>query len=102
MAKETNDRLKESIAINTLVGMAETATIAGPKIKKTLVVEVSENEGWAKTVMMAYLKNFNDCKKYRRGSFSKMSLGQMADQLGKLATETGIIYSALNFVEIVK
>ena len=102
MANEENQKLKESIAINTLVGMAETATIAGPKIKKTLVVEVSENEGWAKAVIAAYLMGFNDCAKYRRGSFSKMNLGQMADHLGKLATENGVAYQNLNLVEIIK
>ena len=102
MANEENQKLKESIAINTLVGMAETATIAGPKIKKTLVVEVSENEGWAKAVLGAYLMGFNDCAKFRRGSFSKMSIGQMADQLGKLATENGVCFANLNLVEIVK
>ena len=79
-----------------------TATIAGPKIKKTLVVEVSENEGWAKAVIASYLLYFIDCAKYRRGSFSKMSIGQMADQLGKLATENGVAYQNLNLVEIVK
>lgn len=102
MANEENQKLKESIAINTLVKMAETATIAGPKIKKTLVVEVSENEGWAKAVLGAYLMNFYDCAKYRRGSFAKMSIGQMADQLGKLATENGVCFANLNLVEIVK
>ena len=102
LAQETNQKLKESIAINTLVGMAETAKIEGPKIKKTLVVEVSENEGWAKAVLGAYLMGFNDCAKYRRGSFSKMSIGQMADQLGKLATENGVCFANLNLVEIVK
>lgn len=95
-------KVQETIAINTLISKAEVATVEGPKIKRTFVVEVSENEHWAKAVLAAYLLNFNDCGKYRRGSFSKMNLGQMADQLGKLATETGNTFTNLNLVEIVK
>lgn len=96
-------QVAEETAINTLIAHSETVIIDTPKIKKTLVVTVVESEQWAKTIMAAFITNMHHMGKYIKvKSWSKLTIGQMAEYLGKYSTETGAQIANLNYEEVEK
>jgi hypothetical protein len=100
---EATQRLSEEQAINTLIATAETVVIDTPTIKKNLSITIIESEGWAKTVMAAFIVNMPHMAKYIRvKSWAKLSIGQMAEYLAKHATETGELAKGLQYEEVCK
>jgi len=98
-------RLASEQSMTTMIGKAETVRIEEPKIKKNLVIEIEETEAWARAVIAAFVINMPDLiqgKYIRVKSWSNLSLGQMAEYLGKFATETGIVYKNLKLKEVEK
>jgi hypothetical protein len=84
-----NQKVAEETAINTLIISAETVVVETPKIKSTYQITIIESEGWAKAIMAGFITNLPALAKYIRvKSWSKLSIGQMAEYLAKLATDT--------------
>ena len=95
--------MAEETAINTLIAHSETVVIDTPKIKKTLVVTVVESEQWAKTIMAAFIANMQHMSKYIKvKSWSKLTIGQMAEYLGKYSTDEGHKVANLIYEEVEK
>ena len=62
-----------------------------------------ESEQWAKAVMAAFIVNLPNLGKWLRvKSWGNLKIGQMADYLGKLATETGVVFTGLEMEEVCK
>lgn len=102
-AMAEQQEMQEDIAINTLIASSETVILDTPKIKKTVQVVIIESEAWAKAVMAAFIVNLPHLGKYIRvKSWSKLSIGQMAEYLGKLATDEGVTYNNLQLEELCK
>jgi hypothetical protein len=74
--------------------------IAGPKIKKLVEVIVLDTMPWGTAVMQHFI--LNQDKINIRGAVSKLTIGQMAAYLGKLATETGCEFKGLILNEVQK
>lgn len=89
-ASEREAAIAEEIAIetatNVLIAQAETVTIETPKIKREMKVIVVESEAWAKAVLVNFIKVF-PVDKLRVKSWSKLTLAQMAEALGKSGAE---------------
>lgn len=102
-AQKADAKIAEEQAMNTLVMKAETPTIEGPAIKRNLQVKTVESEAWAKAVMAAFIVNLPSLAKWLRvKSWGNLKVSQMADYLGKLATETGEVFNGLELEEICK
>lgn len=97
-------KLQEDVAINTLITTSETVVINEPKIKKTLHVVLVESEGWAKSVMAAFIANMPHLagKMPRVKSWANLNVGQMAAALGQLASETGLVFNNIQLQEVEK
>lgn len=101
--KEEEERLAQQQAVNTLIATAEAVQIETPKIKRTVEIVVVESETWAKAVMAAFIVNLPNLHRYIRvKSWSKLSIGQMADALSKHATETGECFNGMELKEVEK
>jgi hypothetical protein len=74
--------------------------IAGPKIKKLVEVIVIDTMPWGTAVMQHFI--LNQDKINIRGAVSKLTIGQMAAYLGKLATETDCEFKGLILNEVQK
>lgn len=89
-ANERETAIAEEIAIetatNVLIAQAETVMIETPKIKREMKVIVVESEAWAKAVLVNFIKVF-PVDKLRVKSWSKLTLAQMAEALGKSGAE---------------
>ena len=95
--------LAEEMAMNTLIATSETVVVDAPKVKKTLQITVIESELWAKTIMAAFITNMQFMTKYIKvKSWSKLSIGQMAEYLSKYSTEEGVQLKGLQYEEICK
>lgn len=93
----------QEMAMNTLIAMSEAVVIDGPKIKKTLTIVTVESEQWAKSIMAAFIINLQHCGKYIRvKSWANLTVGQMANALAQLATETGVTFSNIVLNEVEK
>lgn len=90
-AQQANENLEIETATNMLVSQASDLSITGlPKIKSKVDVVEENSDTWALSVLSAFTKNWQDCRKYLGvKQWSKLSLGQMATALGKLATDQG-------------
>ncbi len=100
---EEEKKLNEEMAINTLIASSESVIVEASKIKTYLQIVVIESESWAKSVISAFIINLPHLTKYIRvKSWSKLSIGQMADYLSKLATDEGVSFPNLQFTEICK
>ncbi len=100
---EETKKLQENTALNTLIASSETVVVDTPKIKRTLSVQVVESESWAKAVMAAFIVNLPHMAKYIRvKSWIKLTIGQMAEYLSKLASETGTAFNNLELKEVEK
>ena len=96
-------QMAEEMAINTLIATSEAVIIDTPKIKTTLVITVIESEQWAKAIMAAFITNMHHMGKYIKvKSWSKLTLGQMAEYLGKYSTESGHQIANLIYTEMEK
>lgn len=95
------NKLAEEQAINTLIIHSEAVTVSTPKIKKTVQIIVVESEQWAKAVMAAFITNMPYLTKYIRvKSWSKLSIGQMAEYLSKFATDEGMTFNGIELKEV--
>jgi hypothetical protein len=100
---EDTQKATEETAINTLIVQAETVTVDTPTIKRNYTITVVESEAWAKTVMAGFITNLPKLAKYIRvKSWAKLSIGQMADYLAKLATDEDVQCKGLEYVEVEK
>ena len=104
---EKESQMKSEIALeaatNTLIAEAETIIIDTPKVKKELKIVVVESEQWAKTIVANFVRLWPYCNKFVRvKSWSKLTIGQMADALAKHINETGNIIPGVETEEICK
>ena len=100
---EEKRKAEEEAAFNTLITTAETVKMEEPRIKRNVVVEVVESEQWAKAVMAAFITNLPHLAKYLKvKSWANLKVGQMADYLGKYATESGETFNGLILNEVEK
>lgn len=103
LAIKEDEKLKASQAINTLISKSSATFIVGPDIKKNLVVKVVDSEEWAKAVIAEFVTNMPYLGKYIRvKTWSSLSIGQMAEYLGKYATAEGVVLKNLEMVEVLK
>lgn len=101
--KDDENKAKSEAAITTLITTSEVVEVVAPKIKKSVKVVIVESPEWAKAVIAAFITNLNDLAPYIRvKSWSKLSIGQMADYLGKYATDTGDSFAGLQLEELEK
>lgn len=106
-AKQRETEITQEIAIttatNTLIAQAETVVIETPKIKRELKIVVVESEMWAISVTNNFIRLLPHLAKYLRlKSWSKLTIGQMADALAKYMTETGTTIGNLKTEEVCK
>lgn len=106
-ARQRESEIAQEIAItsatNTLIAQAETVSIETPKIKREIKVVVVESEMWAISVTNNFIRLLPHLAKYLRvNSWSKLTIGQMADALGKYMAETGTKIGNLQTEEICK
>jgi len=95
--------LKADIATNTLIAQAETLIVETPKVKREIKIVVVESEAWAMSVMTNFIKNWQHVNKYVKvKSWTKLTIGQMADALAKHINETGETFVSLKTEEICK
>lgn len=104
---EIESQMKSEIALeaatNTLIAEAETIIIDTPKVKKELKIIVVESEQWAKTIVANFVRLWPYCNKFVRvKSWSKLTIGQMADALAKHINETGNNIPGVETEEICK
>jgi hypothetical protein len=98
-----NKQVEEETAINTLIATSEALVIDTPKIKQTLTITIVESESWAKAIMAGFISNLPALAKYIRvKSWSKLSIGQMAEYLAKLATDSDIKIKGVEYASIEK
>ena len=106
--QQQNNELQAEQATNSIRAQTEVAPeliMTGAKIKKTLVLKFNNDEETAVNVILAFMKNWSVLKPYlsRITSWEKLSLKQMADALGKYATDRPtIVFQGLVFVEKIK
>jgi hypothetical protein len=100
---EQQQSLAAEQATNVLIAQAETVVVEGPRIRKELRITVIESEQWAMAVVANFIKNWQHVNKYVRvKSWSKLSIGQMAEALSKHISETGEQLQGLQTKEICK
>lgn len=103
--QEVENSIAVETATNNLVSNAATFTsTGGPTITRKYEIEEENNDKWAFAVIAAFSKNAPIAKtKLRVKTWSKLTIGQMADALGKMATEDNTIsFSNLTLKEIQK
>jgi hypothetical protein len=87
-------KAKEELDVETstinLIASADSYAVSGaPKVKQSLAVVVENSEPWTLAVIAAFLKNFGAAKaKLQVKTWEKLSIGQMAAALGKIASES--------------
>jgi hypothetical protein len=94
-------QLAEETAINTLIVNAEAVVIAEPTIKRTYTILTVESEAWAKNVIAGFITNLPALAKYIRvKSWAKLTIGQMAEYLAKLANDSETKVNGLTYESI--
>lgn len=102
-AAEEKRRVEEEAAFTTLVTTAEAVTVEAPKIRRNVIVEEENTEAWFKAVVTTFITHLPHMDKYIRvKSWSKLSVGQMANYLGQYATDTGELFTGLILKEVEK
>lgn len=104
---EIESQMKSEIALeaatNTLIAEAETIVIDAPKVKKELKIVVVESEQWAKVIVANFVRLWPYVNKFVRvKSWTKLTIGQMADALAKHINETGNIIPGVETEEVCK
>jgi len=90
-------------ATNSLIAEAETLIVDTPKVKKELKIVFIESEQWAKAIVSNFVRLWPYCNKFVRvKSWSKLTIGQMADALAKHINETGNVIPGIETEEICK
>lgn len=90
---DSNEALALETSTNKLLAQAtpaEPLVLTGGKttVKSKLVIVTENTEAWAIAVIANTVKNWNRVKTtFKVKTWEKLSLGQMADALGKIATE---------------
>lgn len=103
--QEVNDALSVEMATNNLVAAAQPLVLTGSiKIKRTMVAVTDDSEGNAIAILAGFIKNWQLVMTFVKvKSLQKLSIGQMAEAIGKMVTENpDIKINNLNFVEKVK
>lgn len=95
--------LELETATNALIAEAETLIVETPKVKKEIKIVAEETEQWAKTIVSNFVRLWPYCNKYVRvKSWSKLTIGQMADALAKHINESGNNIPGVEMVEVCK
>lgn len=88
---------------NALIAEAGTFIVETPKIKKELKIVADESEQWGKNIVSNFIRLWPYCNKYIRvKSWSKLTIGQMADALAKHINETGNVIPGIETIEVCK
>ena len=95
--------LEFETATNALIAEAETMIVETPKVKKEIKIKVDESEQWAKTIVSNFVRLWPYVNQYVRvKSWTKLTIGQMADALAKHINETGNIIPGIETIEVCK
>lgn len=99
--EEALENLEAEVSTNNLIASATPLTMTGgPKVKTTLAILVEEGQPWEMNVIKSFLKHWQKARPYIKSASEKLSVGQMATALGKLATETqGLLFDGLTLIE---
>jgi len=88
-------------ATNALIAEAEMPVIQTPKVKKEIKIKVDETEQWAKTIVSNFVRLWPYVNQYVRvKSWTKLTIGQMADALAKHINETGNVIPGIETIEV--
>jgi len=95
--------LEFETATNALIAEAEMPVIETPKVKKEIKIKVDETEQWAKTIVSNFIRLWPYVNQYVRvKSWTKLTIGQMADALAKHINETGNVIPGIETIETCK
>ena len=95
--------LEFETATNALIAEAETLIVETPKVKKEIKIKVEETEQWAKTIVSNFIRLWPYVNQYVRvKSWTKLTIGQMADALAKHINETGNVIPGIETIEVCK
>jgi len=95
--------LEFETATNALIAEAEMPVIETPKVKKEIKIKVDETEQWAKTIVSNFVRLWPYVNQYVRvKSWTKLTIGQMADALAKHINETGNVIPGIETIETCK
>jgi hypothetical protein len=95
--------LEFETATNALIAEAETMIVETPKVKKEIKIKVYESEQWAKTIVSNFVRLWPYVNQYVRvKSWTKLTIGQMADALAKHINETGNVIPGIETNEVCK
>jgi hypothetical protein len=95
--------LEFETATNALIAEAETMIVETPKVKKEIKIKVDETEQWAKTIVSNFVRLWPYVNQYVRvKSWTKLTIGQMADALAKHINETGNVIPGIETIEVCK
>jgi hypothetical protein len=95
--------LEFETATNALIAEAETMIVETPKVKKEIKIKVDETEQWAKTIVSNFIRLWPYVNQYVRvKSWTKLTIGQMADALAKHINETGNVIPGIETIEVCK
>jgi hypothetical protein len=95
--------LEFETATNALIAEAEMPIVETPKVKKEIKIKVDETEQWAKTIVSNFIRLWPYVNQYVRvKSWTKLTIGQMADALAKHINETGNVIPGIETIEVCK
>jgi hypothetical protein len=95
--------LEFETATNALIAEAEMPIVETPKVKKEIKIKVDESEQWAKTIVSNFIRLWPYVNQYVRvKSWTKLTIGQMADALAKHINETGNVIPGIETIEVCK
>jgi hypothetical protein len=95
--------LEFETATNALIAEAEMPVVETPKVKKEIKIKVDETEQWAKTIVSNFVRLWPYVNQYVRvKSWTKLTIGQMADALAKHINETGNVIPGIETIEVCK
>jgi len=95
--------LEFETATNALIAEAETLIVETPKVKKEIKIKAEETEQWAKTIVSNFVRLWPYVNQYVRvKSWTKLTIGQMADALAKHINETGNVIPGIETIEVCK
>jgi hypothetical protein len=95
--------LEFETATNALIAEAETMIVETPKVKKEIKIKVDETEQWAKTIVSNFIRLWPYVNQYVRvKSWTKLTIGQMAEALAKHINETGNVIPGIETIEVCK
>jgi hypothetical protein len=95
--------LEFETATNALIAEAETLIVETPKVKKEIKIKPEETEQWAKTIVSNFVRLWPYVNQYVRvKSWTKLTIGQMADALAKHINESGNVIPGIETIEVCK